>query len=662
MAGSAFLFLLFASGASFVRGAFDLHAFARDVARAESVRHVKNVQRQVSHLAQFGEWQRISQLFCSNGTLVWANATAHGSSSIASWLREHAGDMDGIAPGSLSTMVVETPVISLSPDGKRASGRWNGIWFQGDGKGGTRIQGGVYENEYALTDNGWRISLLHYHAMYQGDYENGWRNVDPRGIPIVPYHFTAQGSGVPVPPALGEPMPYNGTVAQLQARVGKLNDEDAVRNLMHARGYYVDQRMWSDVVDLHTQDASVYVGDGAMLRNKTGVRQALERMGPEGLAPGINNDHVLFDVIVEVADNAHEAMFRGIEVAMLGDVKVRVASWEFNVLRGRCVKEHGTWKIQTMETTPLAVSDYRAGWGTNRLQRGNASVPPFLNVPGSPAAAAAAVAAAPASASASAPTRTATRGQDEVAAASLERRLRRSAAYDGAENLSHAYGYYADDILAEPLGDLFAKRGHKASPFVGFFETPARITRAMQASYGTDRPALRSSLFFHWRPQPVILVSQDGRSATMRARLLQPWTSADKAGSFSSAMYHDQVVLEGGRWRLWSVTIDEFYWQSASWKEGWRTAPAAHAGQSNADPPAWTKRYPPDLTLGDVGARESTFRGGSGRLIEWPEKQRMWFQYANPVSGRKPEWYWPGCVPCRVRPDWSLEANGWQEP
>jgi hypothetical protein len=247
---------------------------------------------------------------------------------------------------------------------------------------------------------------------------------------------------------------------------------------------------------------------------------------------------------------------------------------------------------------------YRAGWGTNRLQRGNASVPPFLNVPGSPAAAAAAVAAAPASASASAPTRTATRGQDEVAAASLERRLRRSAAYDGAENLSHAYGYYADDILAEPLGDLFAKRGHKASPFVGFFETPARITRAMQASYGTDRPALRSSLFFHWRPQPVILVSQDGRSATMRARLLQPWTSADKAGSFSSAMYHDQVVLEGGRWRLWSVTIDEFYWQSASWKEGWSTAPAAHAGQSNADPPAWTKRYPPDLTLGDVGARE----------------------------------------------------------
>lgn len=32
----------------------------------------------------------------------------------------------------------------------------------GDGKGRTRIQGGIYENRYALTDAGWRISLLNY--------------------------------------------------------------------------------------------------------------------------------------------------------------------------------------------------------------------------------------------------------------------------------------------------------------------------------------------------------------------------------------------------------------------------------------------------------------------------------------------------------------------
>jgi hypothetical protein len=181
----------------------------------------------------------------------------------------------------------------------------------------------------------------------------------------------------------------------------------------------------------------------------------------------------------------------------------------------------------------------------------------------------------------------------------------------------------------------------------------------MQALYGTNRSVLRNILSF---PQPVILVSDDGRSATLRARRLQPSTSVNKSGSFNSAIYHDQVVLEDGKWRLWSVTIDEFYWQSVSWKEGLAMAKPRNSSQPNTDPPAWTKKFLPDLYLKDVGDRESTFGGGSGRLLQCPDIQRMWFQYRNAVSGREPEFYWPGCVPCQVRKDWSLEENRWQEP
>jgi hypothetical protein len=637
-----FLHLFFLVSAVFVDGALDINALARDIERVESIRQVKNVQRQLSQLAQFGQWHNVSQLFSSNSTLVWGNATAYGPSSIEAWLRKDSGDMNSLTPGSLSTMIVETPVISLSTDGKSAKGRWNGIWFQGDGKGGTRIQGGVYENEYVSTDDGWRISSLHYYAMYNGDYKDGWRNVDGKGIPVVPYHFTAQGSGVPIPPAMGDPEPYDGSFEELGARIQRLNEEDAVRNLMHAHGYYVDQRMWSDVVDLHTENTTVRIGNETALGGKAGVRQILERMGPEGLKQGINNDHPIFDMIVEIAENGGEAIARGIEVAMLGDANLRVASWEFNVFRNRFVKEGGVWKVREIVVTPLVVADYYIGWGNGGLKPPNTVIPPFLNVTGSSMALGSMT------------------SSENVTVDDLERRLRRSAAFDGAENLSHAYGYYADDILGEQLGGLFAKKGHKASPFAGFFYTPKRITGAMKSSYGTNRSALRSSLSFHWRPQPVILVSNDGRSASLRARLLQPSTSVSKAGSFNSAIYQDQVVLEDGKWRLWSVTIDEFYWQSSSWKEGWSTATLQNSTQP--DPPAWTKRYPPDLTIADVGERESTFRGGSGRFIQWPEIQRMWFPYLNPVSGREPLWYWPGCVPCQVRPDWSLEANGWQEP
>ena len=165
--------------------------------------------------------------------------------------------MDGIQPGSVNTLVAETLVISLSVDGISAKGRWNGIWFQGDDKGASRIQGGVYENEYVLTYKGWQIPLLQYHAMYKGIYEDGWRNVDGKGIPIVPYHFTAEGSGVPISPATGGPIPYNGTAKQLEARIQIMNEEDAVRNLMHAHGFYVDRRISTDVVDLHTDNRTV---------------------------------------------------------------------------------------------------------------------------------------------------------------------------------------------------------------------------------------------------------------------------------------------------------------------------------------------------------------------------------------------------------------------
>ncbi|KAJ4364962.1 hypothetical protein N0V83_008578 [Neocucurbitaria cava] len=629
-----------------VQGALDTDNLAREIARVESIREIKNLQRQLSQFVQFGQFQQASFLFDSISTFKWGNETVHGALSIGEWLRADAGNMDGIQPGSLNTLIAENPVISLSTDGKTAKGRWNGIWFQGDGDGRTRIQGGIYENEYAMTENGWRISLLHYNAMYAGTYENGWRNVDGKGIPIIPYHFTAEGSGVPIPPIEGGTQMYDGTIQQLEVRIQRLNDEDDVRNVMHAHGYYVDRRMWTDVVDLHTDNTTVKISNGTIFYGKTGVRRVLERMGPEDLTQGINNDHPIFDMIVEVHEDGETASARGLEIAMLGDANTRAASWEFNVFRNRLVKEAGIWKVQDVEVTPLIAADYYKGWAHGGTIPPNNYIPPFLDIN------------TPVLANNDNKVRLAT----NTTINDLERRLRRSAAYDGSENQSHAYGYFLDDLQAEEMGNLFAQKGHKASPFAGFFQTPERITRANQASYGTNRSALRSSISFHWRPQPVVLVSDDGKSATVRARLLQPSTSVNKSGSFNSAMYHDQVVLEDGKWRLWSVTIDEFYWQSTSWKDGWSMANPRSSNQTNSEPPAWTKKYPPDLTLADVGERESTFTGGSGRAIQWPEIQRMWFQYRNLVSGRTPEWYWPGCVPCQVRKDWSLTANGWQEP
>jgi hypothetical protein len=94
------------------------------------------------------------------------------------------------------------------------------------------------------------------------------------------------------------------------------------------------------------------------MRQHSRARLGLERMGPESLTQGINNDRPIFDIIVKVAGNVREAIARGIEVAMLGDANLGVASWEFNVFRNQFVKEDSVWKIQHVHITPLNVADY----------------------------------------------------------------------------------------------------------------------------------------------------------------------------------------------------------------------------------------------------------------------------------------------------------------
>src|SRR5690606_20142759 len=102
--------------------------------------------------------------------------------------------------------------------------------------------------------------------------------------------------------------------------------------------------------------------------------------------------------------------------------------------------------------------------------------------------------------------------------ADARRRLARSSAYDGVVNVSSAYGYYLDDFQWMELASIFAKDGNKHSPFAGFYLGQDRIRAAATAMYG-EPPATRPGISFHWRFQPVIHVSHDGRSANLRTRL-----------------------------------------------------------------------------------------------------------------------------------------------
>jgi SnoaL-like domain len=658
------------------QAADSIDALAQDVERIESLRQVKDLQRTYVQLSQAGLWNEMGALFTRDAKFIRGSQSITGSDAIAKWLTQQGGGRQGLAPGALRYELIDQPLGNLAADGRSAKVRWMAALLAGDGKDGTTIEGGIYENEYVRDGNTWKISLSRYYPQYDGNHANGWRNTNNADLPIIPYHFTLAESGIPLPPAASPAPRSKLSLAALESRIAALNDEDAVRNLQHAYGYYVDRRMWDDVVDLFAKDGIVEIAGVGTFTGPEGVRRAMDRMGPAGLSQGVLNDHPLFDTIVKVRPGGTEAISRGLELGQIGDANKGTQHWEFNVFRNRFVKEGGIWKVREMRIFPVVHAEYSAGWGKGgKTPPANRAIPAFagahpvtgkaVNAVGYDLFARAPLTGAIAAGKAATP-----KGSAAERLAAARRGYARSAAWDGSENVSSAYSYYIDDFQWPEMAGLFAEKGNKHSPFAGYYIGPERIIGAVNANYGSTQGATRTraGIAYHWRIQPVIIAAEDGRSTTSRVRLIQTATGKQVEGrpnnsAFSSGMYpHDQSVLENGVWKLWALEIDEHYMTSDGWKGGWSGVKPVGADRPPSRPSQLLTKYPPDILMSAIGRRAEGFRGGTGQTIEWPGILPMWFHYRNPVSGREPSHFQPDCVPCELRPESRMTNHGYLLP
>jgi hypothetical protein len=663
-----------------VSGGNPMAELSRDVSRVESLRQIKDLQRLYAQYAQYGLWNQVGGLFASDARFTFdgqvkQGQTMNGAQEIVRFLRgRYGGGHEGLQAGDTRLIVYEAPLVTIAPNGREATGRWSVLSLIGGG-GKAAIEGGIANVDYRLLDGRWKIVGVGFYPQYFGPYETGWTNWGGGDLPIVPYHFTPEDAGTPILPA-AEPAVGNptSTLARLSARLRALGDEDTVRNVQSAFGYYADRKMWDDVVDLFASDGAVQEGEH-VYRGKAAIRRWLETtMGPAGLRHGQLNDRPQFDVIVKVTGN--EASTRGIELGLLGEADREQGWWEGAAFRNRFVREGGVWKIRELRRYPLFKADYDKGWGADLSQRpATAPMPRFLQLNpvtdqqvmpvGEAQFAVYTPLTAPIPHAAARPDMTLEQAQAA---------LRRSLAYDSIENVSAAYQAYLDDFKSDKFAALLARDGFKMSAFAGYYVGRERVAEAGRRVWGPE-PVTRTGISFHWRIQPVILVSDDGRSANMHVRLFQPRTGKDvgTAGGFYGAyfysgMYHDQFVLEDGTWKMWNLSLDEPYMSNVQWKVGWARAkdpPPAAAGAAAPAPSVLVRAdsdFKPDVPVAALGARELHFRGGTGDPWQWPTILPMWFEYKNPVSGRLPEHYQADCVPCLARPDLRLDHHGYQQP
>jgi hypothetical protein len=629
-----------------------LDALARSVERAEAIRAVKNLQYAYSHYAQLGSWADLGALFSEDGEAIYGADAIKGRTAIAQYhTTTFGGGKPGLQPGVVNSHFVDVPLVNLSIDGNSAKARWYG--FSMIGAGATaRWDSGTFENEYVKDNGTWKISRLHYYPQFGGPVEKGWEAYS-NPLPRIPYHFKSEDeSGTPIPVPVGPAPKTTATLASLEQRIDALNAEDQARNLQNAYGYYIDRKMWDDVIDLFTSDGVLEISGVGTYEGAANIRRALERDGPAGLTPGQLNDHPLFDTLIEIAPGSGEARVRGLDLGMLGDFSSGKAQWSVSVFVNRFVKQDGVWKIREMRVFPLSRNDYARGWTASAAS----PAPPFLSHPVTGKRPAASTPASPS-------------GSVEARVAEAERKLAMSTAYDGAVNITSAYTHYIDDSQWTSMGAIFAEHGNKHVPFNGYYIGPERIAHrpSAQVTPNGNNPGRGG---WHWLMQPVVTVASDGRSAKMRTRLFHPAVGFNVGGGIEGGMYpNNQAVLEKGAWKLWSLTIDEPYF-SAAWPNGWGRAmparppaarPAATAAAALPTIPG-SVIYPPNVAQGLIGRRMEGFAGGVGETIRWPGILNMWFHYKNPVSGRVPEHYWPNCGVCEFAPYLSMDKYGYMLP
>jgi hypothetical protein len=549
----------------------------KDLHQARAIRDIKRLQYSYAHYAELGLWLDLGDLFATNGIAHYAQGDFRGPESLRKfYLQELGRGQLGLAEGRIYPHIMIQPVVTVAADGTTARGRWHVIAMLGSYGGSASWAGVVYENRYVFEDGAWRISELSYSSQYSGRYT-------PPGLTLskwdLPYHFTSQSVGDPASTSASSSAASGSLVSasleelqqqwvELAHRAQRLRDETDVLNLQHSYGYYFDQKMWGAAANLFANDGTLELGLRGVYAGRDRIRRALNIIGGERLGDDEVNDHLQLATVVHVASDGTTAKARGVELSISG-LKGGAGLWEEGLFENEFVKQNGIWKIRSVHYYPRVITDYELGWAKDarpavglsavfppdrpptevygiypkmyypRLHYANPVTGlPVQYPPGIAPAAERLESRRTSSAPAALPDPPKNIKQFTARLTELERQIHASIASDAVENLVNAFGYYLDDSNSDSLQGLFGNTAER---------------RSLPGTEAGNAPAV------HQTVQPVINLAPDGKSATIRARLLKV---GGKAGELASGTYEGRAVNSDGEWKLQSLTLKQM-WSSA---------------------------------------------------------------------------------------------------
>lgn len=166
-------------------------------------------------------------------------------------------------------------------------------------------------------------------------------------------------------------------LAAYRERVERLEDADEVENLQAYFGFFFDKGMWAEAADLFSANASFEYGQRGVYVGKDRIRRSLLLFGPERLASGYLNNHMMLQPIITVADDGRTATGRWQGMMQLAQPGMN-GIWGVGIWENAFAKEGGVWKISKAHFYVTAQTDYDLGFmrSAMRMEGPSALFPP----------------------------------------------------------------------------------------------------------------------------------------------------------------------------------------------------------------------------------------------------------------------------------------------
>jgi hypothetical protein len=594
--------------------------------RALDLKEIERLQRSYGYYIDASDWDNVVDLLTDDATAEYALAGVYvGKPSIKALLYGIGYGKRGLMPRQLREHTQLQPVVTLSPDGRTAKGRWRAIVLLGQFEEYARWQVGPYENEYRKENGKWKISRIHWYETFTVPFKGGWKgkmeqtNVADRKLPppdrpstftyevwpaasLPPYSFAhpvreaARSASAVAAAGSGGPAPKAAELARIQQIVTQLEDERAIEILQRTYGYYVDKNLRRQIADLFTEDGTLEIGGRGVFVGRERVVRYLQWQGDpaQRVTQGRLYDHTQMQPIIHVAPDGRTAKGRWRAMVFGGD-------YGGSSVFGDCIYENeyrkvdGIWQISKLHAYFVMYSDMQNGWGVRATPntRPDANVPPdrpptvvYDMYPG--------VITAPLHYENPVTGKPVFEPLRQVPAATqsaqqLAQRLVRLEDARAIEYLHNAYGYYLDRWQWNDVADLFADDGTIEFAQRGVYVGKERVRRSLEL-FG-PQGLHQGELFDHAQYQAVIHVADDGSSARARVRELGMEGKFAVDASISGGVYENEYVKVNGVWKIRSLHLHTTFIADLEkgWSHGPRPAPTADATLKPDRPPS--RRY-----------------------------------------------------------------------